>query len=175
MSKKRQNTNIISFNSKRIRNNIKIIEPGSEEIIEIEDDHIEDYKKKAEDNEEENSEEEFRGNEEDHNISETEICNICNDRKRDSEVVCVVEDIRDVMAIENTSQFKGMYHVLGGIISPMDGIGPEQLRVKELLNRLSGDEVHEIILATNPTIEGDATALYLAKLLKPIGSCRRDA
>lgn len=102
------------------------------------------------------------------NISEAETCEICLDARRDSSVICVVAEPRDIAAIERVNEFKGAYHVLHGLLSPMDGVGPEQLRVKELLERLRED-VHEVILATNPTIEGDATALYLAKLLKPIG------
>jgi recombination protein RecR len=102
------------------------------------------------------------------NISESEICEICRDSRRDPTVLCVVAEPRDIAAIERVNEFKGSYHVLHGLLSPMDGVGPEQLRVKELLERLRED-VHEVILATNPTIEGDATALYLAKLLKPIG------
>ena len=102
------------------------------------------------------------------NISEHELCEICCDPRRDPAVICVVAEPRDIAAIERVNEHKGTYHVLHGLLSPMDGIGPEQLRVKELLERLRED-VHEIIIATNPTIEGDATALYLAKLLKPIG------
>jgi len=102
------------------------------------------------------------------NISENEECEICADIRRDSTVICVVAEPRDIAAIERINEYRGTYHVLHGLLSPMDAIGPEQLRVKELLERLR-DEVHEVILATNPTIEGDATALYLAKLLKPIG------
>jgi len=102
------------------------------------------------------------------NVSENECCEICNDRRRDPAMICVVAEPRDIAAIERVNEYKGTYHVLHGLLSPMDGLGPEQLRVKELLERLR-DDVQEIILATNPTIEGDATALYLAKLLKPIG------
>lgn len=102
------------------------------------------------------------------NISEQELCEICRDPRRDKSTICIVAEPRDIAAIERVNEYKGTYHVLHGLLSPMDGIGPEQLRVKELLNRLS-DGVDEVILATNPTIEGDATALYMAKLLKPIG------
>jgi len=102
------------------------------------------------------------------NISELEICETCRDSRRDRSIVCVVAEPRDVAAMERINEYKGLYHVLHGLLSPMDGVGPEQLRLKELLNRLSEGEVHEIILATNPTVEGDATALYLARLLKPI-------
>jgi len=103
------------------------------------------------------------------NISENEMCEICRDGRRDRSTICIVAEPRDIAAIERIHEYRGGYHVLHGLLNPMDGIGPEQLRVKQLLARLSGDEVHEIILATNPTIEGDATALYLAKLLKPVG------
>ncbi len=103
------------------------------------------------------------------NISEHEVCEICRDGRRDRSTICVVAEPRDIAALERIHEYKGRYHVLHGLLSPMDGVGPEQLRVKELLARLSSNEVVEIILATNPTIEGDATALYLARLLKPIG------
>lgn len=103
------------------------------------------------------------------NISENETCEICRDGRRDRSTVCVVAEPRDIAAIERTHEYKGGYHVLHGLLNPMDGVGPEQLRVKELLGRLADGDVEEIILATNPTIEGDATALYLAKLLKPVG------
>lgn len=101
------------------------------------------------------------------NISEAALCEICAAPRRDRSVICVVSEPRDIAAVERVNEFRGLYHVLHGLLSPMDGVGPEQLRVKELLGRLNG--VEEIILATNPTIEGDATALYLAKLLKPLG------
>lgn len=102
------------------------------------------------------------------NISESEVCEICRDSRRDRSLVCVVAEPRDIAAMERIHEYKGQYHVLHGLLSPMDGVGPEQLRLKELLNRLGSGEVEEIILATNPTVEGDATALYLARLLKPI-------
>src|SRR5687768_1223207 len=102
------------------------------------------------------------------NISEHELCEICASPKRDPQVICIVAEPRDITALERLNEFGGLYHVLHGLMSPMDGIGPEHLRVKELLERLRGD-VTEVILATNPTIEGDATALYLAKLIKPTG------
>ena len=105
-----------------------------------------------------------------HNISETEVCPICADSRRDRSTVCVVESVKDVMSFENTRQYGGLYHVLGGVISPMDGIGPSDIRIKELLARLSGG-VTEVIIATNPDVEGDATAMYIAKLLKPLGVC----
>ena len=103
------------------------------------------------------------------NVSENELCGICADDRRDASVICVVEEARDIVAIEKTGEFSGRYHVLLGAISPIDGIGPEQLKVRELLARLSGDTVTEVILCTNPNVEGEATALYLARLLKPIG------
>jgi recombination protein RecR len=101
------------------------------------------------------------------NYTDGEICDICSDPQRDKGIICVVADSRDIMAIENTREYKGLYHVLGGVLSPIDGIGPEQLRIKELLGRLEG--VKEVILALNPTVEGEATTLYLANLLKPLG------
>jgi recombination protein RecR len=103
------------------------------------------------------------------NITEMPVCNICSDDRRDGSIICVVEEARDIVAIERTGSYKGRYHVLLGAMSPIDGIGPEQLKIRELLVRLSGDEVTEIILATNPNHEGEVTALYLAKLLKPLG------
>lgn len=103
------------------------------------------------------------------NVSEAEVCDICLDPRRDRSLLCVVAEPKDIVAMERIHEYKGRYHVLHGLLSPMDGVGPEQLRVKELIHRLQTDEVHEIILATNPTIEGDATALFLAKLLKPAG------
>ncbi|MDQ3978768.1 MAG: recombination mediator RecR [Actinomycetota bacterium] len=103
------------------------------------------------------------------NVSEADECGICSDPRRDATVVCVVEDPRDVVAVEKTQEFRGRYHVLHGAISPIEGIGPEQLRVKELLVRLEPEGIEEVILCTNPTIEGEATAMYLARLLKPLG------
>ncbi len=103
------------------------------------------------------------------NVSEGSECAICGDPRRDTTVVCVVEEPRDIVAVEKTGEFKGRYHVLQGAISPIEGIGPEQLRVKELLTRLEPEGVTEVILATNPNIEGEATAMYLARLLKPLG------
>ncbi len=103
------------------------------------------------------------------NFTDGEICPICSGTKRDKSVICVVETPRDVSAFERTREYHGLYHVLHGLISPMDGIGAEQLTVKELLARLQGDEVQEVIMATNPTVEGEATAMYLAKLIKPLG------
>jgi recombination protein RecR len=100
-----------------------------------------------------------------HNVSDTELCEICTAINRDQTIVCVVEDIRDVMAIENTSQYKGLYHVLGGKISPMDGIGPQDLNVRSLVDRVKNDGVTEIIFALSPTIEGDTTNFYIFKQL----------
>lgn len=101
-----------------------------------------------------------------HNISDTEICQICSDIKRDSSVICVVENIRDVMSIENTLQFNGLYHVLGGIISPMDGIGPSDLEIDSLINRINLEDVNEVILALSTTMEGDTTNFYIFRKLK---------
>lgn len=102
------------------------------------------------------------------NLADGEKCSICASETRDKGVICVVEDPRDVIAIERTREYKGTYHVLHGAISPMNGVGPDQLTIKELLKRID-DSVREIILATNPTIEGEATAMYISKLLKPLG------
>jgi recombination protein RecR len=103
------------------------------------------------------------------NISSHDICNVCKNPKRDNSTICIVEEASDVIAIENTNEFNGKYHVLGGVLSPLAGIGVEELKIKELLGRLKSDEVSEIILALNPNTEGETTSLYLAKLLKPIG------
>ena len=103
------------------------------------------------------------------NFSERELCEICQDPRRDSAVLCVVAEARDIAVLERINEYKGLYHVLHGLMNPMDGIGPEQLKVRELIVRLQSSPVAEVILATNPTIEGDATALYLARLLKPSG------
>ncbi len=103
------------------------------------------------------------------NVCEGEECTICLDPRRDSTVVCVVEEPRDVVAVEKTGEFRGRYHVLQGAISPLEGVGPDQIRVRELLTRLGAEEIAEVILCTNPNIEGEATAMYLARLLKPLG------
>jgi recombination protein RecR len=103
------------------------------------------------------------------NISDAEMCLYCRDPHRDKRRICVVEEPNNIVPIETTRTFEGMYHVLHGSISPLRGIGPEQLRIKQLLERLQDNEVEEIILATNPTVEGEATAVYLARLLKPLG------
>jgi recombination protein RecR len=103
------------------------------------------------------------------NISEENECLICRDVRRDASLICVVEESKDVVAIERTREFRGRYHVLGGAISPIDGIGPEQLRIKELLKRLDDAQIKEIIIATDPNLEGEATATYLSRLIKPLG------
>ena len=102
------------------------------------------------------------------NLTDSATCPICEDARRDRTTICVVEDPRDVVAIERTGEYSGLYHVLHGTISPMDSRGPDQLRVKELLHRLQDETVTEVIMATNPTVEGDYTALYLSRLLKPL-------
>ena len=103
------------------------------------------------------------------NISEEDICKICRDPRRDNTAICVVEESKDVLAIEKTREFKGKYHVLGGAISPIDGIGPENLRIRELMARRAETEISEIIIATDPNLEGEATATYLTRLIKPLG------
>jgi recombination protein RecR len=103
------------------------------------------------------------------NVAEDEQCRVCRDVRRDPAVLCVVEEPKDVVAIERTREFRGRYHVLGGAISPIEGVGPDDLRVRELMSRLASGEVTEIILATDPNLEGEATATYLARLLKPMG------
>jgi len=104
-----------------------------------------------------------------YNIAEGELCGLCLDERRDPTLVCVVEEPRDIVAVEKTQEFRGRYHVLQGAINPIEGVGPEQLRVKELLVRLDREGIVEVILCTNPNIEGEATAMYLARLLKPLG------
>ncbi len=103
------------------------------------------------------------------NITEADPCGICTSPKRDQSVICVVETARDLAALERTREFTGLYHVLQGAISPLDGIGPDDLRIKELLQRIATAEVREVIIATNPRVEGEATALYLSKVLRPLG------
>jgi recombination protein RecR len=103
------------------------------------------------------------------NITEEELCKICRDPRRDNTSICVVEESKDVIAIEKTREFKGKYHVLGGAISPIDGIGPENLRIRELMQRLAETQIAEVIIATDPNLEGEATATYLTRLIKPIG------
>ncbi len=102
------------------------------------------------------------------NVTEDDPCFVCRDEKRDKLTICVVEEANDILALERTGEYNGLYHVLGGALSPLDGIGPDNLRVKELLMRLKG-EMNEVILATNPNVEGEATAIYLSKLIKPLG------
>ena len=102
-------------------------------------------------------------------LTDLEVCQICADDRRDKSVICVVEDPRDVMAFERTREYRGVYHVLHGVISPLDNIGPDKLRIKELMARLSDGTVKEIIMATNPTVEGEATASYISRLVKPMG------
>jgi len=103
------------------------------------------------------------------NVTEQEECAICRDARRDRSVICVVEESKDVMAIERTRSYRGLYHVLGGAISPLQGVGPDQLRIRELMTRLSDEAVQEIVLATDPNLEGEATATYLSRLLKTLG------
>lgn len=103
-----------------------------------------------------------------YNFTDQEICDLCRDSRRTDDLICVVADPRDLIAMDKTGEFKGKYHVLGGVLAPMEGIGPDQLKIRELLARLQSHEVKEIILATNPTVEGDATALYLSRLLKDL-------
>jgi recombination protein RecR len=103
------------------------------------------------------------------NVSEQELCNICRDPRRSKASICVVEESKDVQAIERTREFKGLYHVLGGAISPIEGIGPDNLRIKELVSRLADPEIKEVIIATDPNLEGEATATYLTRMLAPMG------
>jgi len=103
------------------------------------------------------------------NVSEGELCELCTDTRRDPTLVCVVEEPRDIVAVEKTREFRGRYHVLQGAISPIEGVGPDQLRVRELVSRIETEGVAEVILCTNPNLEGEATAMYLARLLKPLG------
>jgi recombination protein RecR len=103
------------------------------------------------------------------NFAEGELCEVCSDPERDETRICVVEEPRDVVAIDRTGQFRGVYHVLQGAISPIDGIGPDRLRVRELIDRLGKGGIEEVVVATNPNVEGETTALYLARLIKPLG------
>jgi recombination protein RecR len=103
------------------------------------------------------------------NVSEAELCRVCLDTRRDPSLICVVEEPKDVVAVERTREFRGRYHVLGGAISPIEGVGPDDLRIRELMQRLADGTVTELILATDPNLEGEATATYLARLLKPMG------
>lgn len=104
-----------------------------------------------------------------YNLSSTTPCEICSSPQRDKSTICVVAETKDLIAVEKTNEYKGLYHVLQGLISPMDGIGADDIRIKELLNRLTNDEVKEVILALSPSVEGEATSLYLTKLIKPFG------
>ena len=104
-----------------------------------------------------------------YNITETDPCDICSSNKRDNSTICVVENVKDVVAMEKTHEFKGLYHVLHGSISPMNNITAGDIKIKELLQRLSDDKIKEVILATNPTVEGEATAMYISRLIKPLG------
>jgi len=103
------------------------------------------------------------------NLTDKDLCSVCSGEGRDNTVICVVEDPQDIMAFERTREFRGLYHVLHGTISPLDGIGPDQLKIKELMTRLSSTKITEVIMATNPTVEGEATASYLSRLIKPMG------
>ncbi len=103
------------------------------------------------------------------NVAESSLCPICADDRRDASIICVVEESRDIIAIERTGEFKGKYHVLLGAMNPLEGIGPDQLKIRELLTRLGGDTVKEVVICTNPNTEGEVTALYLARLLSPLG------
>lgn len=103
------------------------------------------------------------------NLTDGEVCSVCANEKRDKSVICVVSSPQDVISIEKTNEFRGVYHVLHGVLSPVDHIGPKDLKITELLARLNGDEIKEVIVATAPTVEGDATAIFLANLLKPLG------
>ncbi len=104
-----------------------------------------------------------------HNLTDAGLCSVCGDPGRDASIICVVESPRDVNAIEKTREYKGLYHVLHGLISPMDGVGPEQLYIKDLVRRAADDRTKEIIMATNPTVEGESTAIYISRLIKPLG------
>lgn len=103
------------------------------------------------------------------NLTDEDVCNVCSSNARDKSIICVVEDPRDVVALERTGDFSASYHVLHGAISPLNGVGPDQLYIKELLSRIDAGPVQEVIMATNPTVEGEATAMYISKLLKPLG------
>jgi len=103
------------------------------------------------------------------NYAEDELCAICANPERDQSTICVVEEPRDITSIDRTGQFRGLYHVLGGVISPMDGVGPEQLHIRELMQRLADEQVTEVLIATNPNVEGETTATYLSRMIKPLG------
>ena len=103
------------------------------------------------------------------NLAEGELCQVCTSQKRDKSIICVVEEASDVIAIERTNEYNGLYHVLGGVLSPLSGIGPDSLKIKELINRFNSEDIKEVLLALNPDTEGETTTLYLAKLIKPFG------
>jgi len=103
------------------------------------------------------------------NLTDSELCPVCKNETRDKTIICVVETPRDCIALENTKEYNGVYHVLNGAISPLNGIGPDQINIKQLLERLKDDDVSEVIMATNPTVEGEATSMYISKLIKPLG------
>jgi recombination protein RecR len=103
------------------------------------------------------------------NLSEDELCQVCKSRKRDTSIICVVEEASDVIAIERTNEYNGLYHVIGGVLSPLSGIGPDSLKIKELMKRFTDEDIIEVLLALNPDTEGETTTLYLAKLIKPLG------
>lgn len=103
------------------------------------------------------------------NLTDQDLCHVCRNSARDKSIICVVEDPRDVLVLEKTGEFSGSYHVLHGVISPLNGVGPDQIYIKELLERISAEPIKEVIMATNPTVEGEATAMYISKLLKPLG------
>ena len=103
------------------------------------------------------------------NLAEDELCQVCMSQKRDKSIICVVEEASDVIAIERTNEYNGLYHVLGGVLSPLSGIGPESLKIKELINRFNSENIKEVLLAINPDTEGETTTLYLGKLIKPLG------
>lgn len=103
------------------------------------------------------------------NLTDQDLCHVCRNSARDKNIICVVEDPRDVLALEKTGEFSGSFHVLHGVISPLNGVGPDQIYIKELLERISAEPIKEVIMATNPTVEGEATAMYISKLLKPLG------
>ena len=104
-----------------------------------------------------------------HNLTDTDPCRICSSEKRDHSVICVVQNSRDVVAMERVREYKGLYHVLNGLISPLDGTGPDDINIKSLIKRVANKKVSEVILATSPTVEGEATAVYISKILKPLG------
>lgn len=133
-------------------------------VLEMEEDHVYDFAKALV-----HAKRDLLYCSECHNITDRDPCSICDDSSRDRSIICVVQDAKDVMAMEKMKDYHGLYHVLHGAISPMDGIGPEDIKVPELIKRLHDETVQEIILATNPNVEGEATAAYIARLVKPVG------